>query len=287
VIPVPFEYARATSVDDALAKMAASGGDAKFIAGGHSLVPLMKLRLSEPKLLIDIARIPGLSGIREKDGQIEIGAGTVHHEVAASPLLRARCPMIGEAAAQIGDPQVRNRGTIGGTLAHADPAADYPAVMLALDAEIHMRGPNGARSVRARSFFLDLFTVDLASNEIITSVQFVPVRAAAYAKLHQRASHFAIVGAAAALEVSNGTIRSARVGLTGAAPAATRLKSVEQALAGQPASAQTIAAAAERAANDLSVVNSDIHASADYRRAMAAVFTKRALEAAVKRSAAA
>ena len=284
MIPVPFEYARATSVDDALAKMAASGGDAKFIAGGHSLVPLMKLRLSEPKLLIDIARIPGLSGIREKDGQIEIGAGTVHHEVAASPVLRVRCPMIAEAAAQIGDPQVRNRGTIGGTLAHADPAADYPAVMLALDAEIHMRGPNGARSVRASSFFLDLFTVDLAPNEIITSVQFTPVRAAAYAKLHQRASHFAIVGAAAALEVSDGTIRSARVGLTGAAPAAIRLKSVEQALAGRPSSAQTIAAAAERAANDLSVVNSDIHASADYRRAMAGVFTKRALEAALERS---
>jgi aerobic carbon-monoxide dehydrogenase medium subunit len=283
VIPVPFEYARATSVDDALAKMAASGGDAKFIAGGHSLLPLMKLRLSEPKLLIDIARIPGLSGIREKDRQIEIGAGTVHHEVATSPLLRARCPMIGEAAAQIGDPQVRNRGTLGGTIAHADPAADYPAVMLALDAEIQMRGPNGARSVRASSFFLDLFTVDLAPNEIITSVQFTPVRAAAYAKLHQRASHFAIVGVAAALTVTGGVIQSARIGLTGAGPCATRLKTVEQALAGKPASNESIAAAARQAAADLSVVNSDIHASADYRRAMVPVFTRRALEAALKR----
>jgi aerobic carbon-monoxide dehydrogenase medium subunit len=283
VIPVPFEYTRATSLDDALAKMAASGGDAKFIAGGHSLVPLMKLRLSEPRVLIDIARIPGLSGIREKDGRIEIGAGTVHHDVATSALLRARCPVISDAAAQIGDPQVRNRGTLGGTIAHADPAADYPAVLLALDADIQMTGPNGSRTVRASSFFLDLFSVDLAPNEIITSVQFTAVRAAAYAKLHQRASHFAIVGAAAAVEVSGGTIRSARVGLTGAGPAAIRLKSVEQALAGQRASAEAVARAAERATAGLSVVNSDLHASADYRRAMAIVFTRRALDAALTR----
>jgi carbon-monoxide dehydrogenase medium subunit len=283
VIALPFEYTRATSLDDALAKMAATGGEGKFIAGGHSLVPLMKLRLSEPKILIDIAGIPGLSGIREKDGQIEIGAGTVHHDVASSALLRAQCPVVADAAAEIGDQQVRNRGTLGGTLAHADPAADYPAVMLAVDADIHMKGPNGWRSVKASAFFTDMFTVDLRPDEIIARVQFVPARAAAYVKLHQRASHFAIVGVAAALDVSGGTIRSARIGVTGAGPNATRLKTVEQALAGKSASQETVMAAARQAVADLSVVNSDIHASADYRRAMVPVFTRRALEAALKR----
>jgi aerobic carbon-monoxide dehydrogenase medium subunit len=284
VIPLPFEYARATSLDDALAKMAATGGQGKFIAGGHSLVPLMKLRLSEPKILIDIARIPDLAGIREIDGKIEIGAGTVHHDVASSALLRARCPVVCDAAAEIGDQQVRNRGTLGGTLAHADPAADYPAVMLALDAEIHMKGPDGWRSVKASHFFQDLFTVDLRPDEIIASVRFAPVRAAAYAKLHQRASHFAIVGVAAALDVSSGRIQSARIGLTGAGPHAMPLNPVEQALTGKPASKETIAAAAQQAAAHLPVLNSDIHASADYRRAMVPVFTRRALEAALERA---
>src|SRR5262249_28123948 len=158
----------------------------------------------------------GLAGIREQDGRVEIGAGTVHSDVASSALLRDRCPIIAETAGEIGDPQVRNRGTLGGSLAHADPAADYPAVMLALDAEIRLKGPKGSRAVKAAAFFTDLFTVDLAPDEIITGVSFVPVRAAAYAKLAQRASRFAIVGVAAALEVNLGTIRAARVGLTGA-----------------------------------------------------------------------
>ena len=283
MIPLPFEYARATSLDDALAKMAATAGAGKFIAGGHSLVPLMKLRLSEPKVLIDIARIPGLSGIREKDGRIEIGAATVHHEVASSALLREACPVVCDAAGQIGDPQVRNRGTIGGTIAHADPAADYPAVLLALDAEIHVKGPKGWRVSKASGFFQDLFAVDLAPDEIIVSVQFAPVRAAAYAKLRQRASHFAIVGVAAALDVKGKTIQSARVGLTGAGPNAVRLKSVEESLTGKAASKETVAAAARHAPAGLSVVNTDIHASADYRRAMVPVFTRRALEAALER----
>src|SRR4029079_19098872 len=193
MISTPFDYARATSLEDALAKLAASGGDAKLIAGGHSLVPLMKLRLSEPKILIDIARIPGLAGIQEKDQQIEIGAGTVHHDVASSALLQRVCPAIAECAASIGDPQVRNRGTLGGSLAHADPSADYPAVMLALDAELHMKSAKGWRVVKAHDFFQGLFTVNLAADEIIAPVKFTPLKAAAYAKLHQRASHFAIV----------------------------------------------------------------------------------------------
>ncbi len=283
MISSPFEYSRATSLDDALAKLGASNGDGKFIAGGHSLVPLMKLRLSEPKVLIDIARIPGLAGIREKDGKIEIGAGTVHHDVASSALLRKACPAIAECAGDIGDPQVRNRGTLGGSLAHADPAADYPAVMLALDAEIHLKGPKGWRVVKAADFFKGLFTVDLAADEIIAGVQFTPVKSAAYAKLHQRASHFAIVGVAAAVDVKNGAIQSARIGVTGASAHATRLTDVEKALAGKPATAATVDAAAQNAGAKLQDVNADIHASEEYRRAMVEVFTGRALKAALAR----
>jgi carbon-monoxide dehydrogenase medium subunit len=282
VIPTAFDYHRATSVDDAIRKLRDTGG--KLVAGGHSLVPLMKLRLSEPTALIDIARIPDLSGIRGQEGQIEIGAATVHHDIASSSVLRQNCPMVSDAAGAIGDPQVRNRGTLGGSLAHADPSADYPAVMLALDAGINILGPGGSRVVKANDFFQDLFTVDLAPDEVITSVRFRPIRAAAYAKLHQRASHYAIVGVAVALEVQGGTIQSARVGLTGASRCATRLASVEQALTGQPLSAQTIEAAARNAGDDVGEINADIHASESYRRAMIAVFARRAMQEAAARA---
>jgi carbon-monoxide dehydrogenase medium subunit len=283
MIPAEFEYQRATSIDDAIAKLAATAGEGKFLAGGHSIVPLMKLRLSEPGVLVDIARIPGLSGIREKDGKIEIGATTTHHDVATSALLQQLCPVASDAAGEIGDPQVRHRGTLGGSLAHADPSADMPAVMLALDAEIHLKGPGGWRAVKADAFFQDLFTVDLAENELIAGVQFVPVQAAAYAKLHQRASHYAIVGVAAALNVQNGVIQSARVGLTGASTHAQRLTNVESVLAGRPLGLPAIEAAAAVAGEGLRDVNSDIHASEAYRRAMVKVFTRRALEGAMAR----
>jgi carbon-monoxide dehydrogenase medium subunit len=285
VISTPFEYSRATSLEDALARLRAANGGGKLVAGGHSLIPLMKLRLSEPGTLIDIARIPGLSGIRETMGGIEIGAGTVHHDVATSALLQQSCPMVPEAAAAIGDPQVRNRGTLGGSLAHADPAADYPAVMLALDADIHVTGPTGARMVKAHDFFRGLFTVDLAADEIIVGVQFRPMKCAAYAKLYQRASHFAIVGVAAALTVENGTIRSARIGLTGASSHATRLTDVEAGLAGKPLSVSSIEEAVRLAGAGLQDINSDIHASEEYRRAMIPVFTSRALKRALARAA--
>ena len=284
MIPTAFDYERAVSIDDAVAKLSAANGNAKLIAGGHSLVPLMKLRLSEPQVLIDIARIPGLSGIREKDGKIEIGACTSHHDVAVSALLYQQCPIVSDAAAGIGDPQVRNRGTLGGNIAHADPSADYPAVMLAVDADIHVKGPKGWRAVKALDFFKDLFTVDLAPDEIIGGVQFAPVRAAAYAKLHHRASHYAVVGVAAALEMSDGRIRVARIGLTGAAPHAIRLTNVEEALAGQVPSTETVDAAAKLAGSDLEVINGDIHGSKEYRRAMIAVFTRRALNRALARA---
>jgi aerobic carbon-monoxide dehydrogenase medium subunit len=284
MIPAAFEYVRATSLDDAVAKLKAAGSGAKLIAGGHSLVPLMKLRLSEPSVLIDVGRIPDLAGIRERDGRIVIGAATVHSDVAASPLLREQCPVIADAAELIGDPQVRNRGTIGGSVAHADPSADTPAVLVALDAEIHLKGPGGWRVVMAQDFFKDLFTVDMAPDEIIAAIQVRPARVSAYAKLVQRASHYAIVGVAAVLEVNGGTIVSARIGVTGATSHAQRLAGVEQALANRPLSKDTIAAAAEMAAEGLEGINSDIHASVDYRRAMVPVFTRRALEGALARA---
>jgi carbon-monoxide dehydrogenase medium subunit len=270
-------------LDDALAKMTAANGNGKFLAGGHSLVPLMKLRLSEPGLLIDIARVPELAGIREVDGKIEIGAATVHHTVATSKLLMDRCPVVSDAAGTIGDQQVRNRGTIGGSLAHADPSADFPAVMLALDAEIHLKSAKGPRVVKADAFFQGLFTVDMQPDEIITAVRFAPVKAAAYEKLYQKASHYAIVGVAAALDVTGGKIQSARVGLTGAGTHAVRLTKVEQALAGQAASMESIEKASQGAGAEMSDLNADIHASADYRKAMIGVFAKRALAKALAR----
>ena len=274
---------RATSLDDALAKMNAAGGNGKFLAGGHSLVPLMKLRLSEPALLIDIARLPELAGISEKDGTIAIGAATVHHNVATSKLLQEKCPIVSDAAGAIGDQEVRTRDTIGGSLAHADPSADFPAVMLALDAEIHLKSAKGPRVVKASDFFQDLFTVNMQPDEIITAVAFAPVKAAAYEKLYQKASHYAIVGVAAALDVKGGKIQSARIGLTGAGTHATRLTKVEQALAGQTASKEAVEKAAAGAGAELSDLNADIHASADYRKAMISVFTKRALTKALAR----
>ena len=284
MIPAAFEYVRATSLDDAVAKLKAAGSGAKLIAGGHSLVPLMKLRLSEPRVLIDVGRIPDLAGIRERDGKIVIGAATVHNDIAASPLLRERCPVAAEAAGMIGDPQVRNRGTVGGSVAHADPSADMPAVLMALNAEIHVKGPGGWRAIMAQDFFTDLLTVNMAPDEIIAAIQFAPAKVSAYAKLFQRASHYAIVGVAAALEVSGGTIVSARIGLTGATSHAQRLAGVERALDNRPLSKDTIAAAAELAAEGLEGINSDIHASVDYRRAMVPVITRRALLGALARA---
>ena len=280
MIPVAFGYERASSIDDAIAKLAESGG--KAIAGGHSLVPLMKLRLSEPTKLVDISRIPGLSGIRESGGRIEIGATTTHTDIATSKLLRDKCPMIAEAAAEIGDAQVRNRGTIGGSIAHADPSADFPAVVLALDADIVIKGKKGARTVKASAFFRGFYDVDLAPGDLITAIQFAPIKSAAYAKLHQRASHYAIVGAAVALTVKGGAIESARVALTGATTHAIRLPGVEKALAGKKADG--ISAAVQNAAADVADVNVDLHASEDYRKAMIPVFVRRAVEKALART---
>jgi carbon-monoxide dehydrogenase medium subunit len=204
--------------------------------------------------------------------------------VSVSKVLKDKCPVLSDCAGEIGDPQVRNRGTIGGSLAHADPSADYPAVVLALDADIDVKGPGGARTIKASGFFTEMFTVDLQPDELIVAVRFTPVKAAAYVKLHQRASHYAIVGVAAALEVSGGTIKSARLGLTGAGPKAVRMTAIEKALAGQKTTKEAIAGAIKDAGSDLDQINADLHASEEYRRAMIPVFTKRAIEAALARA---
>lgn len=283
MIPGEFEYRRATTLDEAIALLQQSGGEGKFVAGGHSLIPLMKLRLSEPGVLIDIARIAQLHGIEEREGMVQVGAASTHTEVAESAVIQRICPVVAQAAREIGDPQVRNRGTMGGSLAHADPAADYPAVMVALDAEVHLKGPGGWRAVKAGEFFQGMFTVDMAEDEIIAAVRIPPARNAAYVKLHQRASHYAIVGVAAVLEMDGSVCRAARIGLTGASTHAQRLGKVEAALAGKELTQANIDAAAAVAADGLEDVNSDIHASEAYRRAMVKVFTRRAIEQAAGR----
>lgn len=283
MIPSAFEYRRAATVQEALALMQQANGAASFLAGGHSLIPLMKLRLTEPATLIDIGRIPGLSGVQQEGGRISIGALTTHAELEADPVLLASAPVVAEAASEIGDQQVRNRGTIGGSLAHADPASDLPAVMVALDATVAVTGLSGERTVAAEDFFRGLFDVDLAENELITSVSFSATSSAAYAKLRHRASHFAIVGVAAALELEGDRCTSARVAVTGASTHAQRLGAVEEALTGASLDEATIAAAAERAGGSLVDVNADLVGSEEYRRAMTSVFARRAIEAAAAR----
>ena len=283
MIPASFDYTRAGSIEEALALLRDGGEKAKLLAGGHSLIPIMKQRLAEPGLLIDIGGIAELKGI-SCDGQvITIGAGTTHAELAASELLRSYAPIVAETAAEIGDPQVRNRGTIGGSLAHADPGADLPAVLVALNAQIDIQGPGGQRSIAAGDFFQDILTVDLGEDEILVGVRFDGRRSAAYAKLEQRASRFALVGVAAALDMDGSVCRSASVAVTGASSHAQRLGGVEAALSGAtlPSGA---AAAAAGAGERLDFVNADLHGSEEYRRAMVTVIARRAIEEAVARA---
>src|SRR5262245_13405122 len=275
--PASFDYERPATVDEAVALLARHGDDAKVLAGGHSLIPAMKLRLARPKVVVDIGRIANLSYIREAGGSIAIGPMTTHNEVASSKLLQEKCPLLPETASHIGDVQVRNMGTIGGSLAHADPSAAYPASILALDAEIDVAGPKGKRTIRAENFFVDLLTTALAPNELIVEIR-VPVTAAtvAYEKTEQKASGFAIAGVAAVISPSG-----VRVGVTGVAAKAYRASGVEQTLNGRT-TAEAIALAAARATDGVELL-SDIHASADYRAQLAQVNTRRALERAASR----
>lgn len=282
MIPAAFDYRRAASVGEALGLLA-EHDDAKLLAGGHSLIPMMKLRLAAPSLLVDISRIPGLAGIETREDRMTIGALTTHAALASNDTLRTQAPALWDAANQLGDPQVRNRGTIGGAAAHGDPSADYPAVLLALDATVTIAGEHGERSVAASDFFRGLFETALAEREMIVRFAFDAAPASAYLKYHHPASHYAVVGAAVALTMDGGTIGAARVALAGVGDAAFRAAPVERALAGvDPRDAPAVHAACAGAAAGVEV-RADTFASAAYRSAMAEVFTARAIARAATR----
>ncbi|WP_448575130.1 FAD binding domain-containing protein [Thermomicrobium sp.] len=281
-----FTYYRAGSVQEAL-KLLLENPDAKLLAGGHSLIPAMKLRLASPSALIDISRISELAGIRDAADRIVLGAMTRYDDIQRSDLVRRVLPILPEAIDAIGDLQVRNMGTIGGSLAHADPAADLPAVVLALGAEIKAVGPNGDRTIPADQFFVDLFTTALQPNEILTEIACPkpPARTGmSYQKFANPASGYAVVGAAAVVTLAeDGTVAAARVGVTGAGPYAVRRQNVEQALVGKQPTAETIEAASQLASEGMTF-NSDIFASEEYRAHLTRVFVKRALTRAVERA---
>lgn len=285
MIAAPFTYHRANSVDDALSLLTEHGTDAKLLAGGHSLIPLLKFRLAQPAHLIDISRIRDLTGIREESGAIVIGALTTHHQVESSNLLKQKCSLLVQTAETVGDTQVRNKGTIGGSAAHADPASDYPAALFALEAEFVIQGANGRRTVPVDDFFVGMLTTALGPDEILTHIR-VPAQAAAtgasYQKFAQKASGFAICGVAAVIHRANGKCGRARIGITGVAEKAFRATAVEQALEGRSLNEQEIAAAAAKAAEGVEALG-DIHASGDYRKDLARIYTRRAIEAAIAR----
>jgi len=284
--PSEFEYHRAASVKEALGLIQQYGDEAKLLSGGHSLLPILKLRLAQPRHLVDIARIAELGQIAEQGGKISVGAAVRHHQVHTSDLLRNKLGLLAECAGNIGDVQVRNRGTIGGSLAHSDPAADYPAAVLALEGEVRLESAAGARTVKAEDFFIDLMTTAIKPGEILTAVSFAPLPAGAgfaYFKHRQPASGFAIVGVAACLTLDkSGKCQGAHVGMTGLGAKAFRAKAVENALNGKAPDAKVLADAAAHAADGIDPL-SDIHASADFRAELARVYTRRALESAVAR----
>lgn len=284
--PASFEYHRAASVADALALMAKYGDDAKVLAGGHSLLPVMKLRFASPAHLIDIGRIGTLQGAAESGGTVTLGALTRHAEVAAFAAGRKGLGALADAASSIGDVQVRNRGTIGGSLAHADPGADMPAALLALAADIVVTGQGGDRTIAADEFFVDTFTTSMKAGELVTQVR-VKLPAAgtgtAYVKYADAASGYAVVGVAASITVAGGKITAARVAMTGMGPKAMRLTGVEAALQGQAANESTAKSAAAGAAKGLDLYD-DARGSASYKSALVTVHTARAISAAIARA---
>ena len=282
-----FAYYRADSVAE-IGRLLRAHPGAKVLAGGHSLIPLLKLRLAAPPALIDIGRIGELKGISAADGRLRIGALTTHAQIAASAEVAKHAPALAAAAGVIGDPAVRNRGTIGGNVAHADPASDLPTVLLALGASFAVATDDGERTVAAGDFFQGMMATALGDHDIVTAID-VPAapggQGQAYEKFSHPASRYAVIGVAATVELRGGTVGNVAVALGGLVPAAARAGSVEQALSGQAASAEAIAAAAAAVSNDLGAdLIGDIYASAEYRRAMAPVCVKRALTAALKRA---
>ncbi len=273
MIPAPFTYKRASSVDEALGLAAQDGEDAKFLAGGHSLLPLMKLRLAVPSVLIDIGRLGELRYVREQEGHIAVGALTSHDELARSGLLASELPLLAHAAGQVGDPQVRHRGTIGGSLVHADPAADLPAVVLALDATMVAHGPSGSRRIPAGDFFLSLFETALEPGELLTEIRFPKPDAPgnwAFKKFTKRAIDWAIVGVA---------VQGGNVGLVNMGQTPLRASAVEQALAAGAGPREAAAHAAEGTSP-----SDDINADRRYREHLARVLVGRALEESAARS---
>jgi aerobic carbon-monoxide dehydrogenase medium subunit len=287
MIPAAFDYSRPASVDEALSLLAQHGDGAKVIAGGHSLLPLLKLRVATADHLVDVSRLAELRGVRDVNGGVAIGAATTYREALESPLIQERFPLLVETIEDIGDVQVRNRGTLGGAVAHADPASDLPAALLALDAELVLRSQSGSRAVPAASFFQGAFATDLAEGELLMGIRVPatpPGAGTAYRQLTQMASGYSLVGAAVLVARSGGTLSTVRVGITGVADHAYRASGVEQALSGSDGGADALSAAAAHAADGVTV-NEDIHADAEYRGAMAVVYTRRALEAAISRAA--
>ncbi|MSP13870.1 MAG: xanthine dehydrogenase family protein subunit M [Chloroflexi bacterium] len=287
MIPESFEYFRAHSVQEAVSLLNQHGDNAKILAGGHSLIPLMKLRLATPKVLIDIGKIPGLAGVKRQGNELVIGALTTYYMLETSPDIKSGCQVIADASSIIGDMQVRNKGTIGGSLSHADPASDMPAVVLALGATLKAVSSGGERTINIDNFFVDLLATTLKSNEVLTEIR-VPVLSkgtgAAYSKYPHPASRYAVVGVAAMVAVDgSGTCTSARIGVTGASAYAYRATKTEQGLTGKSLDQATIQAAAEHAADNVDML-SDLTASEEYRAHLVSVMARRAITEAARRA---
>ncbi len=286
MFPASFGYVAAHSLGEALELLTRYGDDARLLAGGHSLIPTMKLRLAAPRTLIDLGPVPGLRGVREDGDNLVIGALTVHADVASSEAVRRHIPGLATAASGIGDWQVRNRGTIGGSVAHADPAADFPVILTALNASFVLVSPSGRRKVAVDDFFIDFYTTALTSNEVLTEIV-IPLppsgTGTAYAKLENPASRYVVVSAGALItRRPSGQCESARIAIGGLGSGPVRATATETALQGQTLTPEVIAAAASKAAEGANP-DGDIYASADYKRQMATVYARRAMEEAVGR----
>ncbi len=279
MIPAKFDYVAPSSVADAVSALTEAGEDGKILAGGQSLIPVLRLRLSFPSVLVDLRKIDDLRGVREEGSELVIGAMTRHADVIADPLIKQYAALVAEATATVADPAVRHRGTFGGALAHADPAGDLAAVALALDATLVAEGPGGRRTIKAADFFLDYLQTSLSPDEVLVEVRVPKLEGqwgVAYEKFNRTAQAWAIVGAAVAVRRENGSIAEARVGLTNMGSTPVRASAVEAALAGASAEAGAVAAAAEHAADGTNAP-ADLSAQSDYREHLARVLTRRAV----------
>jgi aerobic carbon-monoxide dehydrogenase medium subunit len=286
VIPPSFDYYAPRSLGEALSLLSGLGSDAKLLAGGHSLLPMMKLRFAQPAHLIDLNGIPDLRGIREEGGALVVGAMTTEAELLASPIVRNKVPLLAEGAASIADPQVRNKGTVGGDISHGDPGNDHPALMMALDATFVLTGPKGQRTVKADGYFLGLFSTQLAPDEILTQIR-VPIPAAgtgwSYQKLKRKTGDFATAASAVLLRLKGTSVASVAIALTNAGASALRAKAAEASLIGKPLNDATLGEAA-RLAMSICEPTADLRGDVAYKTAMCGEMTRRALQAAAARA---